>query len=551
MLGHRANLVRGVSHIESGFAVRIPRLPNAIVHVGSAIVQCIEVSQLHKVMTLKFRQLGRRPGRLALAGTKPLMLRLRAVLARRGAHGWSLGLLVAVGVLGWLQVASNLLLVVVLLSVTLYEFEKRIDQGLPLMQIAALLGVLQWLVGPALSFKTDLVQGRYAMYVAEDAYFGFALPGTAAYVFGLLWAGFSMRQRNLLRQVPRSGFVQVGLALVAVSVVAEILGGFLPGAFAFLFLLLSQLRYVAVLYFLFSGSPYRWLLIAPIPLILLKQTAESAMFHDMLLWAGMLFCYWFALRPRNPLFKGVVLSFAAALAFTIQGIKPDYRAEVWQGEEASLVEAVFSFWSDDRRVLDESMFANVITRLNQGWIISAVIAQVPETEPHANGETLADAFVAAFLPRILAPNKVEAGGQENFRRFTGLRLGEGTSMSISPLGEAYANFGRGGGVVTMLAFGAALSLSYALCIRWAVRYPDFLFWIPLIFYQAIKAETEFATVLNQITKGAVVAFGLHWVLRVIVLPMILPEDRLDGQRARRRDRRRTVAKRVRVQNPCD
>ncbi|MFN9036730.1 MAG: hypothetical protein ACK5YO_10575, partial [Planctomyces sp.] len=102
------------------------------------------------------------------------------------------------------------------------------------------------------------------------------------------------------------------------------------------------------------------------------------------------------------------------------------------------------------------------------------------------------------------PDKKTAGGRENFRRFTGLEIADSTSMGISPLGEAYANFGSMGGIVLMAGFGGLFAASYAVAMRFTVTRPSFFFWMPVIFYQAIKAETEFAVVLNQLTKGAIV-----------------------------------------------
>ncbi len=37
-----------------------------------------------------------------------------------------------------------------------------------------------------------------------------------------------------------------------------------------------------------------------------------------------------------------------------------------------------------------------------------------------------------------------------------------------------------------------------------MRHPDLVFWIPLMFYQGIKAETEMIVVLNQLVKGSVI-----------------------------------------------
>jgi len=148
--------------------------------------------------------------------------------------------------------------------------------------------------------------------------------------------------------------------------------------------------------------------------------------------------------------------------------------------------------------------------LNQGWIISAVIDHVPAEEPYADGETLKEAAKSALLPRFLAPDKKEAGGRENFRRFTGLEIGNETSMGISPLGEAYANFGNLGGTLLMMGFGGFFAVLFKLSLKFVAKQPAFFFWLPMLFYQSVKAETEFLVVLNQLSKGTVIALSLYY-----------------------------------------
>ena len=443
-----------------------------------------------------------------------LFQRARRALEERGASAASMLLVALVGILGLLQMLSNIPLVMLLLVVVFYEFQKRLDQGLPLMQVAALLAVLQWVVGPLLSFHTGLVEGRYAMYINEASYFSYALPGTAIYVIGLLAVGSSVRQREILRFSRYDHFVAIGLILNAIALGARIAAPLVPGGLAFAVHLLSQVGYVGAIYFMFSRTSYRWPLVLLSMLPLVKTSAEAAMFHDVILWSGLIFCYWFGMRRHDPLAKAGLLLITGWLMFTIQAIKQEYRAKVWQGEDASLIEQAVVFWASGEGVTSGEVLSNVIVRLNQGWIVSAVIARVPAEEPYANGETLRDAAVAALVPRMFAESKAASGGKVNFRRFTGLSLEESTSMAISPLGEAYANFGREGGIALMLGFGLVFASFYAWCLRWTVKHPTFLFWLPLIFYQAIKAETEFVTVLNQLTKGMVVAFLLHWIIDV-------------------------------------
>ena len=424
----------------------------------------------------------------------------------------SLCLIVGIGVLGYAQVLSNVILVLGLMGVVLYEFQKRIDQGLPLMQMAALVGVLQWTIGPLLACRTSLVVGRYAMYVDEATYFGYALPGAAAYVFGLLAVGSSVRQREVLRAIRHDHFMALGVVLNGIALASRFAAPMVPGGLAFVAHLLSQLSYVGALYFLFSHHPTRWLWVVISLFPLFKTSAESAMFHDVILWMGLFFCYWYGMRRHDLLPKAGFLIGCGLILFTIQAIKQDYRSKVWSGEEASLIGQAVSFWGNQEAMTSNGVLSNVIVRLNQGWIISAVLSHMPAVEPLAGGETIKAAVVGAFLPRVVMEGKAKAGGQVNFRRFTGLDLADSTSMAVSPLGEAYANYGREGGIALMLGFGLVFALFFTFCLRRAVRYPTFLFWIPLIFYQAIKAETEFVTVLNQVTKGSMVAFGLHWLI---------------------------------------
>jgi hypothetical protein len=283
------------------------------------------------------------------------------------------------------------------------------------------------------------------------------------------------------------------------------------GGLQFALFLVSQARYVGAIYFLFSKHQLRLLLAAGSMSFLLIGSLSVGMFHDLLLWMAVIFCFWFARRKWDFHAKVLALSVAGILLFGIQVIKQDYRAQIRRGERPSVFEMMVSYLSPTGKAWEENAIANAITRLNQGWIISAVMSNVPAEEPFADGETLKDAFISAVMPRLLAPNKKEAGGRENFRRFTGLEIGEQTSMGISPLGEAYANFGVLGGIVLMMVFGGFFAVLYKFSLKIVASKPAFLFWLPMLFYQSIKAETEFVVVLNQLSKGTIIAVALYYL----------------------------------------
>jgi hypothetical protein len=358
------------------------------------------------------------------------------------------------------------------------------------------------------------------MYVPEAVYFQFAIPATAFFIALMLSVGASVKQRNLLQAVERRNFFAIGVLLNIVAIGATIASGRVGGGLQFFLHLVSQMRYVGAIYFLFSLSPLRLLFAAGSCATLLSSSLGSGMFHDLILWLAILFCYWFAQRKWVLSIKLAVLSATAMALFSIQVIKQEYRLELKKGQNPSILRMVFDYVTPGGKAWETSTLSLAITRLNQGWIISAIMKHVPENEPFAEGETVKVAVLASIAPRFLWAEKKTAGGRENFRRFTGLQIADTTSMGISPLGEAYANYGVTGGIGFMVMFGGFFALFYYGTLRYTLNNPTFLFWIPLIFYQAMKAETELSVIMNQLTKGAVVAFGGFFLLRQ-VLPVKL------------------------------
>ena len=439
---------------------------------------------------------------------------LRHVLENRGASSLALILMVLLGFTGWTQVLPNQASVIAILVIIVFEFQRRLDQGIPLLQLTCLIAVLQWLVGPAINYASTYSFGRYSMYVEEHQYFRFAIPGTAFFVAIMLATGSSIRQNNLLKAVDRKHFFTIGVVLNVIGIAATYLASSRSeGSLGFLLHLVSQLRYVGALYFICSKHELRLIFAAASCLQLVTMSLGAGVFHDLILWLAILFCFWFAQRTWSIVIKFVLLGTACIGLFSIQVVKQEYRERIQKGEQPSIFALVGEYLTPSGKAWQNDTLSLAVTRLNQGWIISAVMKNVPDREPYCEGETIKVAVISSLVPRFLWKEKKKAGGQENFKRFTGLGLGRTTSMAISPLGEAYANFGETGGIVFMLFFGAVFAALYHGTLRYAAKYPTFIFWIPLIFYQAVKAETEMLVVINQLTKGAIIGFSMHYVIR--------------------------------------
>ena len=414
-----------------------------------------------------------------------------------------------------------------LFVLVVFRFLDNLGEKIEIRDFFLLLATLQWLVGPVLSYTFFPGSAHlYAMSVEEKVYMGYVLPATIAFAVGLYFPLGRKQDDVFLFENIRSfsfSFPDFGYWVIGIGILSHIISPFAPPVLGFVFFLLKNLVFIGLFYILLSPRPLKWWFFAGTVLFMLSSALVSGMFHDLLLWLSFMFIM------TAYIFKYSLLkrSFLAALAFLfvilIQSIKTEYRQTirdpyiVFEGRGQKAFTRLLREKVQEPRVLvSRENLMGTIDRFNQGWIISRIMNHTPVMEPYARGETIKEALNASILPRFLAPGKVIAGGQQNFERFTGKHINPGTSMNLSLVGEAYANFGVSGGVVFMFFTGLLFNFVLVLIIRLSRNHPTLVFWIPLIFLQVVKAETDFVTVLNFLVKASLVTWGMFWFFRRIM-----------------------------------
>ncbi len=193
------------------------------------------------------------------ASSAPQARKSSGLLEARGITSPTIAILAVIGLLGYFQVVHNGFAALAVLLIVMSEFVRRMDRGIPLMQITAVIATLQWLIGPSITYYLGYVHGRYFMYVPDFYYFSYALPATCLYCIGVMFFGGTLDQKRLLGQIDRQHFFKIGVLLVAVSFASQMIAPKMPGGLAFFFHLCSQLRYVGALYFLFSDHQVRYI----------------------------------------------------------------------------------------------------------------------------------------------------------------------------------------------------------------------------------------------------------------------------------------------------
>jgi hypothetical protein len=388
----------------------------------------------------------------------------------------------------------------------------RYIERIPYPHLILLVASLQWSVGPSLAYLAGLNHYKYYMRVDSETYFAIVTPCLVAYSVGLLW--FSDKE-TVINVSEIKGYLwwiskrypMLPLWMLGIGHLAVFVRLMLPGELSFVAYLVSEIRNAALILMVLSPRKDKLLWVGGSFLLFIIEAAATSMFHDIFLW-GLIIGVFIANQIKlRPVFRAAGVLAVLSMGFLIQITKHDYRQAIREDENAS-ASLFFDMASDralsitDTGIDADNHIEGIVTRLNQGWIISALIAHVPLIEPFANGETVRDAVVASLIPRVLMPGKAEAGGGAIFSRFTGIEISSGTSMNISILGEAYVNFGSTWAPFFMALFGLTLATISWVTLRLSFRYPILFALAPMIFVQALKAETDLVTVLNYLTKAS-------------------------------------------------
>ena len=393
---------------------------------------------------------------------------------------------------------------------------------------------LQMLVGPVFAYNglDKFVYTIYSMKIPEETYFLYVIPAVLCFIFGLhLNAGNLKGEVIDVNSVKKFTQQQPDLPyiFIVIGFVASLLSILVPGNFSttdaisqrggsgwlfFVLYLLGDLKYIGV-FLMILGKPR----MKALPTILvygsiISSSLGSGMFHDLLTWVIMLAAI-FAIRYKPPNYiKGIFVFGFLTLAFTIQMVKSNYRSLLGNTENAGV--STFTEALEQREskndVFDIKSLAISNIRINQGFIITNIMKTVPDRIPYSNGAELGQILEAAFLPRFLAPDKLEAGDQKIFNKYTGLNVRSGTSMGLSSVGDAYINFGIIGGCIFMFFLALLYNGILKVFYHYSKFIPVLLLLTPLVFYYPIRPDCELQTGFGHVIKSCflIVALFIIW-----------------------------------------
>jgi hypothetical protein len=410
----------------------------------------------------------------------------------------------------------------------LLNFIDSFGKSYNLLDITILLAIFQCLLMPAIIYNfynSDyiVIALRYDMGVPEEVYYGFMLPAIIALIIGLKlplqFRAVGIKQLSVYINNAKSHLIgkgNLGILLIIIGVVSGVFQLFIPGELNYVAYLFGKLLYVGILYTFYSDDKRKAMFLIGGVVVALSQSLSQGMFGELIFTLVLSVMLILLGKKIRGSVKAVLVVVGIIFIFLIQSIKGEYRSVTWYGkgnQEQSKTEAFFSILTErittPSRFFDLDVLFPFVNRFNQGMIVSKVMTYVPASAPFAGGETITTSLAASFIPRLFWADKPISGGKWNMERFTGFII-EGYSMNISPMGEAYGNFGTEGGIVFMFVYGLFFNVAILILITLSKTRPTLILWIPILFLNSLQVETDILMCVNSLIKTSIFIWFCYW-----------------------------------------
>ncbi|MCA0238528.1 MAG: hypothetical protein LCH81_19305 [Bacteroidetes bacterium] len=405
-----------------------------------------------------------------------------------------------------------------LLLIVLFYFFIGIGKKFLFIEFLCIIPVLQWLWGFTIAIQTGfLTESTVSM-----AYF-YLLSGTLFYIIGLCFpygfgkinTRFSDSQILNFVSLKLKGDYKKTQTQFLIGITSLILTDFAPISLKFIFQLLGSYFFIATIKFIISDYKGKWVFISMSLLFIIEMTLLQGMLGTIVFWAASSFLLLNIRVKINALKIIPILSLCFYLMLILYSAKTEYRAETWHirtnamGREGKreirssperLGQLIIERINNPSLIFKQSSLVNMVQRVNQAFQVILVMKRVPDTEPFADGEmTIYRPFIS-LVPRIIWPDKPLIPDPADYKRFTGIGLTKYNSVTIGPIGEAYADFGKLG-VIYLFFYGLLIRIFYKYFRLQSEQNPYMIIWFLIIMSGAIShTETTISGAINGYLK---------------------------------------------------
>ncbi len=405
--------------------------------------------------------------------------------------------------------------------ITTYNLIFFSSKNFDVRHLILFIATIQWVSAAILSYYFVPQKNIYSMKVPPEIYFSIAIPGILFYALGLF---FPLKYPKIDKQklILKKNLIfkynsNLDIFFLFSGIIFFLLDAIVSEKLRFITFLLGGFFFIGLAMIL--TNPYRKnkkIVIFIAIIFLLMQGIIKGGFGLIFNWLLIIYIIYDFLE--NIKLKNKIIFFVSLfiIAVIMQSVKFDYRKIVWFNDEYTAAEQlkIFSDILKEKDITDENTQKSIISRINQGWIISEIIKHL-EYNPQAylNGESINKAIWSVILPRSIYKNRSKAGGREYFTILTGRQLTATTSMNLSTLGEAYGNYGQQGSFIFMFIFGLFINITFLAITNIVKKNTIIIYFIPMLYQQTIKAENDFFISLNHIVKSSIFIFASYMAIK--------------------------------------
>ncbi len=384
----------------------------------------------------------------------------------------------------------------------------RVNYSLPMKELCLSFYGLQYLFSAALTFNGfDIYNiNSHKMKIDSFQYFTYTIPVFLAFSWG-----FNLFNKANHMKINRERINEwlnksknIPYYLMLIGLIIPFISNFIPKNLVFVTYLLESFKFIGLFILIMSYQKIKAIMMILVYGLILINSFQGGMFHDLLTWLIVLGLILANRYKPNWQAKLIAIALFSAFAIFIQSIKGGLREKTWSGDEQASFELIQNVNTEN--TLDKGGFFSrdnlgpQINRINQGWILASTMDNVPKNVNHTNGSLILEYLYSALIPRIFAPDKLNAGSQDVFNQYSGHYIEGATAMSLGLFADAYIEFGQFGAIIYVLLFGLMYGYVMNQFFIRSNKYPILILFVALAFIYPMRPDCETQTVLGHLFK---------------------------------------------------
>jgi hypothetical protein len=414
-------------------------------------------------------------------------------------------------------------IIALLFAFVFKAFIDSIGKKIGYLEIISAYATLLWLVGPVIAYAIFNEYDNQAslwesfMPMPANDYFAYALPGTMLFVLGLRITIFDsgVNMTNQIKNIKSylSGKSNISITLISIGLSTAFFEAYFPVSIRNVVSNISFMLYIGLFYAIYSSFRRKGAVLVLVSSVAIAQSILSGMFGTLIFLTTLSILIFLSGKKVSLFVKVSTTSVGIFIILLMSSIKGDYRKATWSGLDRSGDSGLYWQLIVERLLNPSQIFSAdklylIAVRVNQGQLVAKTMQYVPQTQDYVYGQTIVEALASALVPRFVWKDKPLVGGGDKACRFLGDCESStyGNSFNITPLGEAYVNFGQFGGAIFMFFYGLLFNFLFNKALQMSIKRPTIILWLPLVFISFFTMENDIIAFTNTFAKSSLFVF---------------------------------------------